>query len=65
MTSDDARHNIQTHKPGAHMSELEQILASIKSAETTQASRQAWNPEHQAEIDIRIATDVDFNAIAW
>jgi len=39
------------------MSELDQILASIKSAETTQASRRAWNPEHQAEIDIRIATD--------
>ena len=39
------------------MSELDQILASIKTAETTQASRRAWNPEHQAEIDIRIATD--------
>jgi hypothetical protein len=39
------------------MSELDQILASIKSAETTQASRRAWNPEHQADIDIRIASD--------
>jgi hypothetical protein len=39
------------------MSDLDQILASIKTAETTQASRRAWNPEYQAEIDIRIATD--------
>jgi hypothetical protein len=39
------------------MTELDQILTSIRSAEATQTTRRAWNPEHQAEIDIRIATD--------
>ena len=39
------------------MSELDQILANIKTAETKQASQHEWNPEHQAEIDIRIAAD--------
>jgi hypothetical protein len=39
------------------MSELDHILASIKSAETTHATRREWNPGQQAEIDIRIAAD--------
>jgi hypothetical protein len=39
------------------MSELDLILASIKSAEATQATRREWNPRHQGEIDISIATD--------
>jgi len=39
------------------MSELEQILADIQSGEATQAVRRRWNPQHQGEIDIRIAAD--------
>jgi hypothetical protein len=39
------------------MSELEQILASIKSGETTQALRRQWDPAQQGAIDIRIAAD--------
>ena len=39
------------------MSELDQILASIESAEATQATRREWNPGQQADIDIRIAAD--------
>jgi hypothetical protein len=39
------------------MSELNQILASIKSAEATQAARRNWNPANRGEIDIRIAAD--------
>ena len=39
------------------MSELKQILASIKSAEATQAARREWNPANRGEIDIRIAAD--------
>lgn len=39
------------------MSELNQILASIKSAEATQAARREWNPANRGEIDIRIAAD--------
>jgi len=39
------------------MSELDQILASIQSTESTQAKRREWNPRHQGEIDIRIAAD--------
>ena len=39
------------------MSELKQILASIKSVEATQAARRNWNPVNRGEIDIRIAAD--------
>ena len=39
------------------MSELEQILDSIKSGETTQALRRQWDPAQQGAIDIRIAAD--------
>jgi hypothetical protein len=39
------------------MSELEQILADIQSGAATQAVRRQWNPQHQGEIDIRIAAD--------
>lgn len=39
------------------MPELEQILADIKSSETSMAARRDWNPGQQGEIDIRIAAD--------
>ena len=39
------------------MSELEQILARIKSGESTQALRRQWDPAQQGSIDIRIAAD--------
>ena len=39
------------------MSELQQILAEIKSSEDSSAARKRWNPNHQGQIDIRIATD--------
>ena len=39
------------------MSELDQIFASIKSVDATQATRLEWHPRHQSEIDIRIAAD--------
>ncbi len=39
------------------MSQLDQILAAIRSSETTQAARRNWNPGYQGEIDIRIAAD--------
>jgi hypothetical protein len=39
------------------MSELEQILGDIESAETSSAARRGWNPRHCGEIDIRIAAD--------
>jgi len=39
------------------MPDLEQILADIESVEATQAVRRGWNPQHQGEIDIRIAAD--------
>ncbi len=39
------------------MSELQQILAEIKSSQESSAARRRWNPNHQGQIDIRIATD--------
>ncbi len=39
------------------MSELEKILASIKSDEATQATRREWQPSTEGAIDIRIAVD--------
>ena len=39
------------------MSELQQILAEIKSSEDSSAARKRWNPNQQGQIDIRIATD--------
>lgn len=42
------------------MSELEQILADIQSGEATQALRRQWNPQHEGEIDIRIAANGDW-----
>ena len=51
MTSAPTRHTISA------MSELEQILADIQSGAATQALRRGWNPQHQSEIDIRIAAD--------
>ncbi len=39
------------------MSELDQILNSIKSGESLQAERRGWNPGQKGEIDIRIAAD--------
>lgn len=42
------------------MSELEQILESIKSAETASAAKRNWQPDRQGSIDIRIARDGDW-----
>ncbi len=39
------------------MSDLDQILADIRTNETSIAARQDWNPGYQGEIDIRIAAD--------
>ena len=39
------------------MSELDQILADIQSDAATHSLRRQWNPQHQGEIDIRIAAD--------
>jgi hypothetical protein len=39
------------------MPELEQILAEIESGVATRAAKSDWNPDHQAEIDIRIAAN--------
>ncbi len=39
------------------MSQLDQIVADIKSSETTRAARRGWNPGYQGEIDIRIEAD--------
>ncbi|MDH3634554.1 MAG: DUF1285 domain-containing protein [Gammaproteobacteria bacterium] len=39
------------------MSQLDQILANIRTSETTRAARRDWNPRNQGEIDIRIAAD--------
>ena len=39
------------------MSQLDQILASIKSSEATRSARRDWNPRYQGVIDIRIAAD--------
>lgn len=39
------------------MPDLEQILADIRTNETSIAARQDWNPGYQGEIDIRIAAD--------
>ena len=39
------------------MSQLDQILASIRSSEATRSARRSWNPRYQGEIDIRIAAD--------
>ena len=42
------------------MSELEQILADIQSGDAMQALRRRWNPQHEGEIDIRIAANGDW-----
>ena len=42
------------------MSELEQILESIKSAETASAAKRNWQPARLGSIDIRIASDGDW-----
>ncbi len=39
------------------MPDLEQLLADIRSSETSIAARRDWNPGYQGEIDIRIAAD--------
>jgi hypothetical protein len=39
------------------MSELDTILADIKTGEAISAARRDWNPHYQGEIDIRIAAD--------
>ena len=39
------------------MSQLDQILANIKSGEAARTARRDWNPGYQGEIDIRIAAD--------
>jgi hypothetical protein len=39
------------------MSELDSILADIKTGEAINAARRDWNPHYQGEIDIRIAAD--------
>ena len=39
------------------MSDLEKILADIKSSEAASAAKLQWNPARQGEIDIRIAAD--------
>ena len=39
------------------MSQLDQILADIRSSEANHAARRDWNPRYQGEIDIRIAAD--------
>ena len=39
------------------MSELDQILAAIRSSEAAQAIRRDWNPHHRGDIDIRITAD--------
>lgn len=39
------------------MSELDQILADIRSSEASNVARRNWNPQCQGEIDIRIAAD--------
>ena len=39
------------------MSELDQILADIKSGEAGSAARRDWKPHSQGDIDIRIAAD--------
>lgn len=39
------------------MSQLDQILAEIKSSEANRSIRRDWNPRYQGEIDIRIAAD--------
>lgn len=39
------------------MSEIDRILASIKSADATQATRREWQPSYEGTIDIRIAVD--------
>lgn len=39
------------------MSQLDQILADIRSSEAIHATRRDWNPRNQGEIDIRIAAD--------
>ena len=39
------------------MSEIDKILANIKSGDATQATRREWQPSLQGTIDIRIAAD--------
>ena len=39
------------------MSELERLFDEIKSADQASNQKTAWQPEHQGEIDIRIAAD--------
>lgn len=39
------------------MSELDQILADIKAADSSSAARREWQPDCHGEIDIRIAAD--------
>jgi hypothetical protein len=39
------------------MSELDQILADVKTGEAGSAARRDWNPPCQGDIDIRIAAD--------
>lgn len=42
------------------MSELEQILAEIESAQNNQARKSQWNPGQQGRIDIRISANGDW-----
>ena len=42
------------------MSELEQILDSIKSGEAASSVKRCWQPERQGSIDIRIARNGDW-----
>ena len=42
------------------MSELEQILDSIKFGEAASTAKQHWKPEHRGKIDIRIASNGDW-----
>lgn len=39
------------------MSEIDRILANIKSGDATQATRREWQPSYEGTIDIRIAVD--------
>lgn len=39
------------------MSELKQILAEIETGVASRTAKRDWDPDHQAEIDIRIAAD--------
>jgi len=39
------------------MSELDQLLSDIESAESISMARKNWQPKHQGSIDIRIAVD--------